>query len=348
MFDYSFPLRSSIIRLISEVSRLQGELQGLRLPVANLLDIQSLAQVDSVHFSTKIEGNALTHKQVTEILLKKKGQTRGGRDLKEVVNYARTRQQLLSDAGSPKSFNHDLILKTHATLMRGIVRGRLKGHYRESQNVIRDSRTRQIVYLPPEAGDVRALMTDLIRWCEKQKTDGDPLVAAAVFHYRFVTIHPFLDGNGRTARLLTNVLLSRAGFEVHRYAALEKQHEKNRSAYYSMLRASQAETYYEIPESLDLSDWIEYFLLCLRDCYLEALERVRGSGSGSLSSDFEYEPRLKHALKIFKKNNRLSAAEYVALMAVGRTQAVADLNELIERGFIERVGGGRSSFYRRR
>lgn len=72
MFDYSFPLRSSIIRLISEVSRLQGELQGLRLPVANLLDIQSLAQVDSVHFSTKIEGNALTHKQVTEILLKKK------------------------------------------------------------------------------------------------------------------------------------------------------------------------------------------------------------------------------------------------------------------------------------
>jgi len=88
--------------------------------------------------------------------------------------------------------------------------------YRDGQNVIRNSRTQEIVYMPPEAKAVPGLMPDLVKWINQQLDEGDFASAgnAALAHYQFATIHPYYDGNGRTARLLANLILHKAGLRV--------------------------------------------------------------------------------------------------------------------------------------
>lgn len=172
------------------------------------------------------------------------------------------------------------------------------------------------------------------------------VLVAAQFHFEFVTIHPFMDGNGRLARLLTNAILAANGYDVERFAALEKQHEVQRSVYYRSLRVLQAGNYYEIPPSQNIQPWIVYWLQCLHATYVEALSRVAGSRP-VLQSDHPYhlESRLRKAEALFRRHIKLSASEYSELLGVGRTQAVADLNALVKACFVVRVGGGRSTIY---
>jgi Fic family protein len=198
-----------------------------------------------------------------------------------------------------------------------------------------------------DAKDVPTLMKGLLAWLRKQRISGtSPLLTAAQFHYELVTIHPFMDGNGRIARLLTNGILLSGGYDVEQFAALEKQHEKNRAAYYQALRSLQAHNYYDIPQGKDIKPWITYWLKCLLATYDEALTRISGIKSSQVSSHPPtFDDRLKKAESIFRKHLKLRASEYADLMGLARTQAVADLNRLVEDGVLERVGGGRSTVY---
>ena len=247
-----------------------------------------------------------------------------------------------------RAFNDEWVLRIHAEILKGIVKGHLRGHYREAQCVVQDAKTRAIVYMAPEWRDVAPLMKGLLRWLRAQrKARSSPLILAAQFHFEFVTIHPFMDGNGRLARLLTNGILTAAGYDVERYAALEKQHERNRGAYYRSLRELQANNYYDIPPGQDIHRWVIYWLQCLSETYDEALSRVTKLAPALVSAlDGPEADRLTKAEALFRRHGRLRAGEYADLLGVGRTQAVADINTLMKTGLIEQVGGGRSTVYR--
>ncbi len=344
--DYrpAFYRTANIVDLISKISRLQGELDTLPHSSANAAEIEVLAAADSIHYSTAIEGNRLTLKQVTDVIRHPWRRNKSTRDFKEVLNYAQARHDLMKRSENHESLTHQLILAVHGQLLKGIVRGRLKGHYRESQNVIRESVSRAIVYLPPEEKDVRPLISSLLLWTGMQTaSEESSLIVAPVFHYRFVTIHPFLDGNGRAARLLTNYILLLGGFNVMTVAAIEKQHELDRARYYRELRRLQASTFYDIPEDIDVTSWIEYWLGCLQATYEEAVQRLQPL---RMSDELlNLPPRLQTAVSLFRKFKRLSAREYQGLTGLGRTRAVSDLNQLLTGGYIRRVGRGRSLFY---
>lgn len=341
-------INSKILLLLETISRKQGELSTLKRTAKEELLIESIANIDAVHFSTRIEGNALSRDQVTQALesRKKPAQTR---DLNEILNYSRVRRMIRDWAWNKKPFNEEWVLKHHAEILKGIVKGRLRGQYREAQCVIKDSKTRGIVYMAPEWKEVPELMRGLLGWLKKERLSGaSPLLLAAQFHFEFVTIHPFMDGNGRLARLLTNGILLGSGYDVERYAALEKQHEHDRSAYYEAMRVLQSGNYYEIPHNQDIYSWVKYWLECLLATYNEALERVNHSAEFPLdpSGTLPAENRLRRAEALFRRHKRLRASEYCDLSGLGRTQAVADLNTLLDGGFIEKVGGGRSTLYK--
>jgi Fic family protein len=238
-----------------------------------------------------------------------------------------------------------LILKVHDWLLRGIVTPKLRGRLRQAQNVIKDHRTGRIVYLPPAPSDVAALLKALVYWVNRALMNKtSPLLVAPIFHYRFVTIHPFMDGNGRAARLLTNFILCSHHYTVQRFAALEKQHEINRIAYYQHLRKLQADNFYDIPTDIDVSGWIAYWLGCLEKTYSEAISRLKGQ-KRETSPIPKLDRRLQKAVGLFKQYEKLTAFDYQALTGLGRTQAVADLNRLQEHKIIKRSGGGRSTLY---
>ena len=132
--------------------------------------------------------------------------------------------------------------------------------YRDGQNVIRDSRSHTIVYLPPEAKDVSNLMKDLINWVKKSPKDLPIPIIAAIAHYQFATIHPYYDGNGRTARLLTTLIMHIGKYDLKGLYSLDEYYADNLSAYYEALNIGPSHNYYMGREKADISKWIEYFL----------------------------------------------------------------------------------------
>jgi len=338
-----------IVSNISIASTFEERLKGRSISISDRQNLSALANIDAVHFSTKLEGNNLTYKQVTEILTDTRKDWEQERNLLEILNYSKVRAWLFKQAKSNHFLGDDIVLKAHKMLLSNIVEGRLKGHYRDSQNVIKDSKSGGIVYLPPEIHDVKPLMKGLLNWVKKSEVEGiSPYIIASIFHYRFVTIHPFLDGNGRLARLLTSYILISNNIVLPEYASLEKHHEQNRSSYYSELNKLQGLNFYDIPAKLDVSSWIVYWLDGLIETYKEADTRFREKVADhpiEYNEIIDREPRLAQALTLFKKHKSLKAKDYEILMGLGRTQAVADLNQLVAEGFITRTGGGRSSAY---
>jgi Fic family protein len=202
--------------------------------------------------------------------------------------------------------------------------------------------------MAPEWQEVTPLMKGLLTWLRSQmKVGTSSLLLAAQFHFEFVTIHPFMDGNGRLARLLTNSILTKGGYDLERHAALEKQHEQSRREYYRALRSLQAGNYYNISPNQDIKLWVVYWLRCVERTYDEALQRLSGySAEVSFEQSHFAEDRIKKAEALFLRHIKLRASEYADLLNLGRTQAVADLNALVKAGKIEKEGGGRSTVYR--
>lgn len=342
----NYTLNNNILKILEEVARMQGELSSLSRSVDNELEIMALANVDAIHYSTKLEGNKLTLKQVTKALTGNLKGFKQARDLKEILNYSKVRNSLFEYADKGASLNMPLILKSHGILENGIVEGTLKGALRTAQNIICDSKTRDVVYMPPEYQEVSSLMKSLVAFVNDSLLKNiSPLIVAPIFHYRFVTIHPFMDGNGRMARLFTNFISYSSGYNVSKYAATEKQHEQDRSSYYKALRILQGNNFYDIPKDINITSWLEYWLQCVKETYKEALARVN-KVEGTISLFDPTQNRLNKALGLFKRHKSLKAAHYQTLMGIGRTQAVSDLNELVKSGQVRKVGGGRSTVYK--
>lgn len=347
MSEYSpnYSITPNILKLIESISRKQGELNSHTHPIQNELELFSQANIDAVHFSTKLEGNSLSAKQVTQILGGSKKNIRYQKDIKEIINYSKARTLLFDLATSRAPLTEELILKIHKILLTNILEGNLKGKLRKEQNMIKDSRSHQIIYLPPEPQDVSILLRELLQWIHTaEKNKVSPLITAPIFHYRFVTIHPFIDGNGRCARLLTNYLLQKNNLSVSRLASIEKRHEQNKSRYYQELRKLQSNQFYDISSQISISSWIEYWLEMLDQTYDEALQRVTQLAA-TPAHLHHLEDRLQKAYSFFMKHKRMSASEYGLLMGIKRTQAVNDLNKLCKHKLIKKTGGGRSLSY---
>jgi len=181
-------------------------------------------------------------------------------------------------AAKEKLLTEDLIKRLHALVEHG---ARAKpSPYRDGQNEIRDSASGAIVYLPPEARDVPALMAALIKWVYQAEKDGLPVpLIAALVHYQFVTIHPYYDGNGRMAGLLATFILHQGGYSLNGFFSLEEHHAWDLEAYYHALTVH-PHNYYEGRAEVDLSGWVEYFTRILANVFTavkeEAQSRVVG------------------------------------------------------------------------
>lgn len=263
------------------------------------------------------------------------------REFKEVINYARVQQLILNQK---TQLNEANLLKSHDLLLAGILIKSTRGRYRKMQNVIKDAKSGQLVFLPPEAKDLKVLMNQLFKVCYLGQTSvPDAIIKSGIFHFHFESIHPFIDGDGRLGRLWSTNMLLRGGLSFAELSAIEKYHEINRSNYYNQLHDLQGDLFYNIPKDLDLTPWLEYWTDGLLFSAKEARQRVYGSSQSD--EDIVLESRLVTAKKLFSSHKRLSAEQYQALTLLGRTQAVDDLNQLIKLKFIRKSGGGRSTVY---
>jgi Fic family protein len=179
--------------------------------------------------------------------------------------------------------SEELVWRLHALVERG---RRVKSTpYRNGQNVIRDSASGRIVYLPPEAKDVGPLMAAMVRWVKSVRKQGvPPPVIAALLHYQFVTIHPFYDGNGRTARLLATFILQRDGYGLNGFFSLEEHHAIDLDAYYQALTVGVSHNYYRGRAKADLTSWVEYFVTLLSGVFVQVRDEALRAGKKKMGS----------------------------------------------------------------
>jgi Fic family protein len=205
------------------------------------------------HHTTHIEGTQLTLEESARLWAGEQVPTASHDDARELLNY-RDAFSLVSDyleSGEP--ITEGLIREIHKRLVEGVRGGEGgPGTYRRVQNYVVNSATREVMYTPPPPEDVPPLMRDLVAWL-RADTDVHPVLVAGIVQDQLVHIHPFLDGNGRTSRLLSTLCLYRAGYDFKRLFTLSQFYDRNRPAFYRAIR-SVAE------RDMDMTGWLEFFV----------------------------------------------------------------------------------------
>lgn len=238
-------MNDELKKLLRECDTLKARLSMLRpLPVEAMKKIEEAFAIEYTYESNRIEGNTLTL-QETELVVNE-GVTIAGKSMREhleAINHAEAIDYIKDVAKSSIEVNERTIKEIHALVLHGINRDNA-GHYRSVPVMISGS-----THIPPQPYLIEPLMeTFMLRFRDMEKENAHPVVIAAYLHDELVRIHPFIDGNGRTSRLLMNLYLLRSGFtlvalkgnnedKISYYKALELSHTENKPIYFQMLVA---------------------------------------------------------------------------------------------------------------
>lgn len=265
-----------MVNALEVIDRLKGELDALRpLEPAALARVEQKLRLEWNYDSNAIEGNTLTLNETRSLILH--GLTAHGKPLRDHVDIeghdsaVHAIQAAVNDA---EQLNQVFIRNLHRILLkepyqaaaetpdgRSVQRTISVGDYKTTQNNVRTSTGETYYFTPPD--QVAPAMTDLLDWYRAKEIEGEhPIVIAATFHYRFVRIHPFDDGNGRMARLLMNMILIKHGYTV----AIIRQDD----------RAGHIDSLERVDKTEDLTEFIDYVARCCEHSLSLHLKAARG------------------------------------------------------------------------
>ncbi len=341
---YQFTFTPEIVRHLQTIEQARTQVKLTVLPPAVAEGLRMRARVRSTHFSTRIEGNRLTLAEAEQVILDGKTFPGRERDTLEVQHYFQALAQAEAWVEENQPVTEERIRQLHALVMTG-KRSR-PTPYRDGQNVIRDSGG-GIVYLPPEAGDVALLMRELATWIRKSEADLPIPVIAAIAHYQFVTIHPFYDGNGRTARTLATWLLYRSGYDLGKYYALEEFYAQDLQGYYDALVTHPHHNYYFGRAEADITPWLAYFLKGMAAVFESVAEEVRSralvpdESSEQLLRTLDRRARL--VLGLFSRQEEINANDVARLLGLSPRQSRQLLTQWLEAGWLEVSDASRKS-----
>ncbi len=253
MLKPNFQRTDFLIEMIARIEVARDRI--LRAPIVPRweAELRQEALARSAHHSTSIEGNPLSLEQVTD-LLAGRDVLAHARDKQEVLNYAHVLRYVDRHfLGQERPITEETILHLHALVVKDVLSPAETGQYRRVPVVVGVPDTGEIVYRPPDWEDVPELIADLVAWLNSPAAAAlMPVLEAAIAHYELVRVHPFVDGNGRTARALATLILAQRDFDTKRFFALDEYYDQDRSSYYEALRA--------VDSTQDLTEWLEYFV----------------------------------------------------------------------------------------
>ncbi len=338
MFKPNFQISPFLLERIKQIAILVHELNKRAVSDVVLAQLQAEARAVSTFASTSIEGNPLPLTEVKRLLKQQPKQLR--QTEREVVNYNRVLSDL--NARSDLTLTKTLLLQIHGGVTEGLLPEHQSGRLRQGPVVVHEPRTREVAYLPPDHGDVEPLADALLAYVQANQGVMDPLLLAGIFHKQLVVIHPFVDGNGRTTRLATKILLSGLGLNLFNLFSFENQYNQNVSRYFQQVGVSG--NYYDLVESLDFTPWLEYFAESILDELLRVqkeIEKNRATPATTLK------PHHQQILAYLDAHGFITDREYAQLTDRAKATRTKDFNELIGLGLIERQGKGRGVFYQR-
>jgi Fic family protein len=339
MFKPKYEITNALLENIKRVYSLVQTFNQRRFPQTVLVELQKVAEAVSAFASTSIEGNPLPLTDVKRIL---KNTPQNIRDSeREVLNYNMALKEInekLAKGNLPFTLN--LVLQIHKQVTHKLLPSSQSGKLRSDPVFVNDPRERTTIYWPPDAKDVPALIKDLILFVESNSTIIDPLILAGLFHKQMVVIHPFMDGNGRTTRLLTKILLANMGLNTFNLFSFENYYNQNVTRYFQIVGVRG--DYYEIKENINYSPWLEYFTGGIID---ELLRVEKILPAPRVSPKDELKPYHQQILDFIRENGYITDRDYAGIVDRARPTRRLDFNKLIESGLIQRQGKGKNTYY---
>lgn len=334
IFNPKFTITNRINNSLLEIERARGFLDAAGLKEEWIADMQSEALILEAHHSTHIEGTQLTLSQAQRILAGWAVEDVRDDDRQELLNYKEAMDFVSEYLGKKSEITEDLIRKIHRILVRDVRGGTLEpGKYREVQNYVVNSLTGEIIYTPPPPPKVPQLMKEFIKFLNRE-SDISPVLIAGISQSQFVDIHPFLDGNGRTARVLCTLILYQNGYDFKRLFSLSEYYDKNRREYYDAIQSVRE-------HDMDITGWLEYFTDGLRS----QLKEVKTKGEKAIKRDVLIEKakmsklndRQQKILLYLLDEKQASVEEIRQKFNLVRRTVQRDLSRLVDSGIIKEV-----------
>jgi len=342
MFKPNFKYTNKIIKHITECSAARELILNSPLLPKMEVKLRKIAIVKMAHHSTSIEGNRLTLGQVKNLLAGKEIAA-WEKDKREVINYIKVLEYIdkLGEEGV-KHISERTILKIHQLTTRGILSKVQSGCYRKVPVAVVDGYGR-VVFQPPPKNKVPNLMNDFILWLNSTQANKlYPVLLSGISHYEFVRIHPFVDGNGRTARALATLILYLKGFDTKRLFALDDYYNEDRERYYAALQAVNRKT-------LDLTLWLEYFCegvaVSMNRVKEEVLELSFDKKMKERKGQIFLNKNQRKVLKYLQTNIKITTKEYQNMFNVSERTARNHLNKLVKLDLIKPVGSQKGRYY---
>nr|WP_275984017.1 Fic family protein [Paenibacillus hamazuiensis] len=319
-----------------DIQRASVVVDLLPLP-ASILDLLKKESMEkTVILSTKIEGNTLDEAMKRKVLYRNSNNN----EEQEVYNLMKALEYLDEAEKRQLPVTEEFIKKLHAIIRISHGRRPRISDYREEQNQV-GSRNASGFYLPPEWTDVPLLMEDLVAWINSPETYSIPVpIKAGIFMWQFLTIHPYMDGNGRTARMATTYLLRRGGYGLKGLFVLENFYDRNLAEYYRRLQLGLHHNYYFGRNEADLTLWLEFFIDGLSEVFQEAAVIVMEKSAQmtkiepELIRKLDPQQRMVFAQLTFKQDT-ITTSEMRELLRLSDRSIREKISQWREQGFIE-------------
>lgn len=341
-FNPKFNITMKINKALVEIERVRGFLDAVKLKDDWIADMQKKALILESHHSTHIEGTALSLEQAKSILAGNKVKGVNRDDERELLNYKKAMDFLSKYLGKDDPVSEGIVRELHKILVKG-VRGENAdpGNYRKIQNYVVNSRTREVVYTPPAPLDVPHFMREFTEWINKAE-DVSPILVAGIAQFQFVHIHPFIDGNGRTARLLSTLILYKTGYDFKRLFTISEYYDKDRPAYYQAIQTVRK-------NNMDMTSWLEYFVDGLRSQMEEIQDKgkkvVIADKAVTMLKELSLNVRQEKIVRYLVLNEQVDNEQCQKLCKSIKRTATRDLTALVEKDVLEKRGEKKGTFY---
>jgi Fic family protein len=340
-FHPIFTITNRITAELTRIERARGFLEAATLSEDWVREMSRHALILEAHYTTHIEGTLLTLEQAERLMAGDLVPDADPDDVRELLNYRKAFDFVSEylEIGGPVT--EGLVREIHKRLVEGVRGGAAApGEYWKIQNYVVSSVTGETVYTPPPAYDVPIMMAELLDWLN-QEQDVHPVLVSGVVQFQFVHVHPFLDGNGRTSRLLSTLCLYRAGYDFKRLFAISEYYDRDRPAFYRAIQS--------VRESgMDMTGWLEYFVKGLTIQLAEVRERgEQAIRRDLLIREHGLSDRQARALGHILEHGSLTIQNFEHLYPrVNRRSLQRDLKAMVDMGLLVSEGATNRLVYR--
>ena len=336
MFEPQFKYTDKIVKHIAQIASAKEIISNAKIIPLYDTKLKQDALIKSSHYSTSIEGNPLNLEEVKTLINNNQKPTTKAEQ--EVLNYFNVLNNL--NKYSDKIITKNTILSVHKDLTKDLLKNpEYEGKFRDTRVFIGNLHTKKINYIPPDAYKVPGLIDELLDWLNNSTDEMYPVIIAGILHYELVRIHPFIDGNGRTSRLMATLILSIHKFNIDNYFTLDEYYNQDRQAYIDALKSAD--------KNHDLTNWLEYF--CQGVLY--SIDKVKSEVlkldqiTSKYNNTIELTPNEISVLTLLEEKKHIQNKDIQEMLNISPQASYKIIRKLKNKELIKSTGKGRNTEY---